>query len=134
MKFLPSHDEKSLGLQGNNPRKRSWGRMFFVLCTAVMATAALLLVASAAPASTITAGITDGAQQLFNLMESVVVPIAAICFAWNAFKVLFGGERGMEQAKKNILIIVIVLALVFLAPPIIKEVGGWFGTGHWSEL
>ena len=63
-----------------------------------------------------------------------MVPIAAICFAWNAFKVLFGGERGMEQAKKNILIIVIVLALVFLAPPIIKEVGGWFGTGHWSEL
>ena len=63
-----------------------------------------------------------------------LVPIAAICFAWNAFKVLFGGERGMEQAKKNILIIVIVLALVFLAPPIIKEVGGWFGTGHWSEL
>ena len=27
-----------------------------------------------------------------------------------------------------------VVKMVFLAPPIIKEVGGWFGTGHWSEL
>jgi len=111
-------------------------RLIFVLCVAVMMLAATLVVASAGPTttSTITTGITGGAQQLFNLMESVVVPIAAICFAWNAFKVLFGGERGMEQAKKNILIIVIVLALVFLAPPIVKEVGGWFGSGHWSEL
>lgn len=137
MKFLPSPGGEGHALQGGPPKARPWGRIFLVLCVAVMATAAILMVASAAGTSTtITTGVKNGAQQLFNLMESVVVPVAAVCFAWNAFKVLFGGERGMEQAKKNILIIVLVLALVFLAPPIVKEVGGWFNSGgsQWSQL
>lgn len=137
MKYLASCDRETLGFRGNALPKRSLGRMLLVLCMAIVATAALLLVASAAPSTTgsaITNGVKGGAQQLFNLMEAVVIPIGAICFAWNAFKVFFGGERGMEQAKKNILLIVVVLALVFLAPPIVKEVGGWFGSGHWGEL
>ena len=130
MKFLPSPGGEGHALQGGPPKARPWGRIFLVLCVAVMATAAILMVASAAGTSTtITTGVKSGAKQLFNLMEAVVVPVAAVCFAWNAFKVLFGGERGMEQAKKNILIIVLVLGLVFLAPPVVNEVGGWFNSG-----
>lgn len=114
-------------------------RIICIFCTVAMMVALCLCTAFADPETTtssISSGITGGAEQLFNIMEAVVVPIAAVCFAWNAFKVFFGGERGMEQAKRNILIIVIVLALVFLAPLIIKEVSKWFngGKGTWNVI
>ncbi len=78
-------------------------------------------------------GITDGSKQLYNIMTAVVLPIAAVFFAWNAFKALFGGERGMESAKKNMLTIVIVIALVYLAPLVITQISSWFSSsGGWQ--
>ena len=81
-----------------------------------------------AAATTIEQGVKNGAHELYKVMTAVVLPIAAVCFAWNAFKVLFGGERGMEMAKKQMLTEVIVLALVYLAPLIVTEIGGWFSS------
>ena len=59
-------------------------------------------------------------------MTAIVLPIGAVAFAWNAFKMLFGGQKGMEEAKRNMLIIVVVVALVWLAPIVIEQVNGWF--------
>lgn len=113
-------------------------RVICICCTVAMMLAMCMFNVFAEPTTTssIAEGITGGAEQLFNIMEAVVIPIGAVCFAWNGFKVLFGGERGMEQAKRNMLIIVIVLALVFLAPLIIKEVSKWFngGEGTWDSI
>lgn len=96
----------------------------------------MLSCAFAAPttgtADAIQNGVNDGAKQLYGVMTAILLPVAAVVFAWAAFKVLFGGEKGMEQAKKTILTIVIVLALVYLAPLIINQVGGWFSSsGGW---
>lgn len=115
---------------------RNFDRWLCVLCTVLLVAAMVLMSGTAAGTQSITDGIKNGAKQLFELMESIVVPIAAVCFAWNGLKVLFGGERGMEQAKKNMLIIIIVLALVFLAPLIVVEVSKWFndGKGTWSSI
>lgn len=71
-------------------------------------------------------GIKDGASSLWNIMTAIVLPIGAVAFAWNAFKMFFGGQRGMEEAKRNMLIIVVVVALVWLAPTVIDQVNGWF--------
>lgn len=71
-------------------------------------------------------GIKNGTGQLWNIMTAIVLPIGAVGFAWNAFKMLFGGQKGMEEAKRNMLIIVVVVALVWLAPTIIQQVNGWF--------
>lgn len=71
-------------------------------------------------------GVEDGAGAIWKVLTAVVLPIAAVLFAWNVFRAIFGGERGMESAKRNIFIIVVVIALVFLAPIIIDQVGGWF--------
>ena len=59
-------------------------------------------------------------------MKAVILPIAALALAWCGFKALFGGQKGMEEAKKYALIIIVVVAIVYLAPIIIEQVGGWF--------
>ena len=74
----------------------------------------------------IQSGIKNGTHQLWNIMTAIVLPIGAVAFAWNAFKMLFGGQKGMEEAKRNMLIIVVVVALVWLAPIVIEQVNGWF--------
>ena len=71
-------------------------------------------------------GVSQGANSLWDILKAIVLPIAAVFFAWNAFKAIFGGEHGMEAAKKNMLTIVIVIALVFLAPIAVQQVGQWF--------
>ena len=78
-------------------------------------------------------GIKTGSQQLYNIMTAVILPVGAVFFAWNAFRALFGGERGMEQAKKNMLTVVVVLALVYLAPLVVTQIGGWFSpSSSWT--
>lgn len=92
----------------------------------------LISIAFAAPAAStsvgtaIQDGVKDGTASLYSIMTAIVLPIAAVSLAWNGFKVIFGGERGMETAKKNMLTLVLVLALVYLAPLLIEQVGGWF--------
>lgn len=108
-------------------------RMARMTGAALIVAVTMMTVTLAATAGDIEGGIKAGTQQLYNIMTAVVLPIAAVFFAWNAFKALFGGERGMEQAKKNMLTIVIVLALVYLAPVVVTQVGGWFSpSSNWS--
>lgn len=100
-----------------------------IIMLMIVATVALAIDdLSADPKQAIQKGVIGGMEELYGIMTAVVIPIAAVFFAWNAFKAFFGGERGMEQAKKNMLIIVAVLALVYLGPVIIQQVAGWFNT------
>lgn len=111
-------------------RPSKFQRLVHIAGTTLIILMLVMSVAFAAPTTSdaIQNGIKDGTSQLYSIMTAVVIPIAAVFFAWNAFKALFGGERGMEQAKKNMLTIVVVLALVYLAPVIIQQVSGWFSS------
>lgn len=71
-------------------------------------------------------GVTEGMSQLYDIMLAILLPVAVVLFAWNAFKVFFGGEKGMESAKKNMLIIVAIVALVYLAPLVVTQIASWF--------
>jgi uncharacterized membrane protein YjjP (DUF1212 family) len=100
------------------------------LCIFAAAAIALMLcltvVYGADTSTAIESGIKGGMSSIYNLIKSIVTPIACVCLAWNVFKALFGGQRGMEEAKKNILTIIIVIALVMLAPVVIEAVAAWF--------
>lgn len=121
---------------------RSTKMQRFVRITGVVLIVAMMMMSFAFAAGTassqIEAGIKGGTKQLYSIMTAVIIPVAAVFFAWNAFKALFGGEKGMEQAKKNMLTIVLVLALVWLAPLIVSEVSSWFdkttGAGAGSSI
>lgn len=110
---------------------RAKNRIDYGLISAGTLLASTLPTALAAPTGTsdnITTSITGGVGNLYGIIKSIVLPIAALVFAFNAFKALFGGEKGMESAKRNMLIIVVIIALVLLAPMIIQTVSGWFTT------
>lgn len=77
--------------------------------------------------NSIEGGINTGMKQAWDLLKAIATPIAAVVFAWNGFKMLFGGQRGMEEGKKNMLIVVAVIGIIYIAPIIITTVQGWFG-------
>lgn len=80
-------------------------------------------------------GISSGAKSIYDIITSIVLPIAAVALAICAFKILFGNTRDAESAKNMALKIVIVIAVVYLAPVIISQVGGWFkGKGDNSGI
>lgn len=99
-----------------------------VIMIVAMALAMFPAAANPSTGAAIQDGIKNGTGQLWNIMTAIVLPIGAVAFAWNAFKMLFGGQKGMEEAKRNMLIIVVVVALVWLAPTIIQQVNSWFNT------
>ena len=95
---------------------------------AVLATMLLSVVTAAGSSAgdQIEDGIKTGAERVWGIVIAVVLPLGAVaiavCFLW----VLFDGERGMEKGKKYRIRVLIVVAVVFLAPLILQQVGGWF--------
>ncbi len=75
----------------------------------------------------VTTGIFSGLQNVYSIINTIALPIAGLMLAFCAFKIWMGGERGMETAKRVGVYTLIALALVYLAPVIVKAVGGWFG-------
>ena len=99
----------------------------------VLSMLSVMLFSFAFAGSQIQTGIKTGAQKVWDILKAIVLPLGAVaiavCFLW----ILFDGERGMEKGKKFLLRVIIVVAVVYLAPPILSEVGGWFnGSSHWS--
>lgn len=73
--------------------------------------------------------IFKGLDEVYGILWKIALPIAAVCLAFCAFKIWAGGERGMETAKRTALYTLIAMAIVFLAPVIVKTVAGWFNSG-----
>ena len=88
--------------------------------------------------SQISSAVSNGMKSVYNVITSVIMPIATVVFAFAAAKLLFGGQRAMEQGQGKLLAILLVLAGVYLAPIIIEEVAGWVKnlsgtTGVWGS-
>lgn len=123
-------------------------RLMLILAIAVMLSATMTLsVAFAGGAdagggsdgsgttSNISDGIFSGLEGVYSIINSIALPIAGLCLAFCAFKIWMGGERGMETAKRVGIYTIIALALVYLAPTIVKAVSTWFsGNTGFSEL
>ncbi len=115
-------------------------RALFSLGLAILFTMAMTGMAFAAPAASGAAGAAGGAgneilhgvnggmQQAYNLVKALVIPIGVLVFAVQAFMMFFGGQRGMETAKKGMLVVVLVVGLVCIAPLILTTVFSWFSS------
>lgn len=77
-------------------------------------------------------GITNGTQQIWNILVGIVAPIAAVALAICAIKILWGGQRAAEEAKSTAIKIVIGIAIVLLAPSIVSAVRSWFTASSWN--
>lgn len=75
-----------------------------------------------APVEAIEKGIGQVSQKAYNIIKVATISIATLFFAYNAFKAILGGEKGMENAKRNMYYIIVAVIIVFLAPMAISEI------------
>ena len=104
-------------------------RVIILLCFAAVVLFLMVLPAFAASPSTTTTIETEikkGTQSIYDLFKAILAPIAVVMVVWNVYKALFLGDRGMESAKKGVLIILCIVAIVYLAPVIVTTVRDWF--------
>ena len=82
----------------------------------ICGTLAMMLICSAMFASAgveaIQEGVQKGAGQLYNIATVIVLPLAVISFAYSGIKAFFGGEKGLEQAKKTMISSIIILGQI----------------------
>lgn len=112
---------------------RKWVRIA-VCILVVMAMVALMTItcfategdAASGTQDAIVSGVKTGTKAIYNIITAIVAPIAAIVLSAVALKALVGDARDIEGMKKKIFLIVIVVAVIWLAPLIIDQVGGWF--------
>lgn len=118
----------------SRPRRHICAKLLCLCVTLLCLLALVPMSALAAGATTtITQGVSDGMKEVYNLIGSVTLPVASVVFAFNAIRMMMGGQRSMENAKNGMLVCCIVIAIVWFAPVIINTVGGWFKGGSvWS--
>ncbi len=104
------------------------------LATVVCLTAAMFTVTAFA-ANTDTA---QGFQQittagksilkgLWDMLQAITAPLALVGIGFNVVKALIGTEKGMEKCKDNIVKILFVVGVIFLAPLFVTTVTGAIG-------
>lgn len=102
-------------------------RVIVLLCFAAVVLFLLMMPAFAQnTTTTIETEIKKGTQSIYDLFKAILAPIAVVMVVWNVYKALFLGDKGMESAKKGVLIILCIVAVVYLAPVIVTTVRGWF--------
>ncbi len=116
-----------------DPKKR--GNMRKYVCIGVMVVMVMTVILAlsctafaAGSSDTIADGIADGMDSLYKQLRMVAIPIAGVSVGFAGFQFFFGGEKGMEKAKKSILYGAIGVAIVLLAPIIMKTVASWFSS------
>ena len=96
-----------------------------VYCACLSAMPAFATTATGA-ADAITQGVSNGTRQMWMILVGIVGPVATIALAVCAFKVLWGSQRAADDAKNTAIKIVVVIAVVLMAPSLISVIRGWF--------
>ena len=109
-----------------NPAKDSSVKVRRTLALILALTLVFAMMCVVSYADAIEVGINTGLSKIYGIITSVVVPVAAVSLAFSAYQIFTGGERGMESAKKIILYTLIGVAIVYLAPALVKQVADWF--------
>lgn len=100
-------------------KTREIGIMIFsALCTATPAYAA----------ENIASGIESGLDKVYDILKTIVIPIAVVACAICGIKIIWGNQKSAEEGKSALVRIVLGLAFLFLAPLLVKEIAGWFGS------
>lgn len=96
-----------------------------------LATMPVAAFANAQNVDQITNGIENGAKLIWNILRGTILFVCAVAIGWAGFKMVTGGERDMEGAKRTFITCIIAAILVLLAPTIADTIGGWF-SGSWE--
>lgn len=110
---------------GTKLRKRQrYGKLFFTAMCVVSMMVAFGCTAFAA--NDIAGKIASGLSEVFDIIQSIAIPIGIIALGFAGYQFIFGGQKGMEAGKKTLIYIVIGFAVIFLAPVAAEQIAGWF--------
>lgn len=74
--------------------------------------------------------IKGGLGEVYDIINTIALPLAALSFVYAALQFFLGGQQGVEKAKKTMIWTIIGIALVYLAPYLVTQIKGWFdGSG-----
>lgn len=96
------------------------GMTFVAGCAALVGAGAPAFAAPNDVGQEIANNIRDAAGGIYGAMKSIGVVVAVLGVAMAAFQLFFGGDKGMEKAKKTLLYTAIGCGILFLAVPIIN--------------
>jgi hypothetical protein len=71
-------------------------------------------------------GMDSGMENLWTVLKGISYGIAVVFVAVAAFKLIIGGQKGMEAAKTDLIKAIIFAAIIILAPAILQTIFGWF--------
>lgn len=77
----------------------------------------------------IASDLTSGMKSIFKLLRYISYGVAVVYVAIVGYKMLAGGQRGMEEGAQGIIKVVFFLALILLAPLVAKKLVEWFTSG-----
>ena len=121
--------EVQSGMIAENAKNQSKiGRMKSMALTAVCLGAMFTTMASANQFATVGQKISDGMQDVFNVIRGIARPVGIVSLVACGVAYFFGGEKGMEAGKKWAFRVAIGLAIVGLAPTLITAVYNVFKT------
>ena len=64
---------------------------------------------------------------IWDMLQAITAPLALVGIGFNVVKALLGTEKGMEKCKDNIIKILFVVGVIFLAPLFVTTVTGAIG-------
>lgn len=113
----------------SNRRNRMFGRIFsvmlVVLCVCMLMT---VCVFAANNGTEIQTGMDTGMENLWKILKGISYGVAVAFVAVSAFKLVFGGQKGMEAAKLDFIKAVIFAVIVIFAPSIVSAMFSWFSS------
>lgn len=127
-----SMSNKGAAFARENPKKvRSIKRYaMFALCLGLLMS--ITIGCTAFAAADLGKSISEGLGKVWTLMKTVGIAVAAIGCCVAAFQFFFGGERGVDKAKKSLLYTAVGVGVLFIAPLIVVTIKDWVeasGTG-----
>ena len=111
-------------------RRSKYARVGFIIMSCMSILMMMSAVCFAADTATIEGKIGAGMKEVYTVICGIVVPIAVIALGFAGFQFFFGGEKGVEKAKKTLVYTVIGVGLILLAPLIVSQVSKWFTGGN----
>ena len=96
------------------------------MCTTISAYADGEAAAGSGDLSELTTPINQGLEKVFNAVRLVATAIAIVVAGFTGVKMLLGDARAMETGKATIFKIIAAIAIIWLAPLLVKTIIGLF--------
>ena len=99
---------------------------FARIASTSMACMAILPTCASADGGAIESRIASGLGAIYKIITAIAVLCAVIAALFSVYNFFFGGEKGVEKARKILIYAGIGLAIVYLAPVAVKQISIWF--------